>query len=62
MTQLRKVADLRRFTEIETTITQPIENALDIADKIAEKTKIRFTHTEMFEKLREKCEVNIVSV
>ena len=34
-------------------LTESVEDALDVADKLAEETNARFTHTEMFEKLRE---------
>ena len=34
-------------------LTESVEDALDVADKLAEETNARYTHTEMFEKLRE---------
>lgn len=34
-------------------LTESVEDALDIADKMAEETDERFTHEEMFAKLRE---------
>ena len=33
--------------------TESVEDALDVADKIAEKTTGRYTHEEMFAKLKE---------
>ena len=33
--------------------TESVEDALDVADKVAEKTTGRYTHEEMFAKLRE---------
>ncbi len=34
-------------------LTMPDEEALDVADKMAEETGRRYTHEEMFSKLRE---------
>lgn len=34
-------------------LTEPIEDALEAADKMAEETNKRYTHEEMFSKLRE---------
>ena len=34
-------------------LTESAEDALDIADKVAEETNKRYTHEEMFAKLRE---------
>lgn len=34
-------------------LTETIEDALDIADKMAEETSDRYTHEEVFSKLRE---------
>ncbi len=34
-------------------LTMPDEDALDVADKMAEETGRRYTHEEMFSKLRE---------
>lgn len=34
-------------------LTESIEDALDVADKMAEETNKRYTHEEMFSKLRE---------
>lgn len=33
-------------------LTESVEDSLDIADKMAEETNKRYTHEEMFEKLR----------
>lgn len=54
------VSDLRnKFTEIESAVKtgSPVyltknEDALDIADKMAEETDKRYTHDEVFAKLR----------
>lgn len=35
-------------------LTESIEDALDVADKMAEETNKRYTHEEMFAKLKEK--------
>ena len=34
-------------------LTESVEAALDVADKMAEETEKRYTHEEMFSKLRE---------
>lgn len=34
-------------------LTESMEDALDVADKMAEETNKRYTHVEMFSKLRE---------
>lgn len=34
-------------------LTESLEDELDIADKMAEETNVRYTHEEMFGKLRE---------
>lgn len=34
-------------------LTESMEDALDVADKMAEETNKRYTHEEMFSKLRE---------
>ena len=34
-------------------LTESVEDALDVADKTASETKVRYTHNEMFSKLRE---------
>ena len=34
-------------------LTESIEDALDVADKMADETNKRYTHEEMFSKLRE---------
>ena len=34
-------------------LTESIEDALDVADKMAEETNERYSHEEMFAKLRE---------
>lgn len=34
-------------------LTESMEDALDVADKMAEETSKRYTHEEMFSKLRE---------
>lgn len=34
-------------------LTESVEDALDIADKMAEENDERYTHSEMFSKLRE---------
>ena len=34
-------------------LTESVEIALDVADKMAEETEKRYTHEEMFSKLRE---------
>ncbi len=34
-------------------LTESIEDALDVADKMAEETNKRYTHEEMFTKIRE---------
>ena len=34
-------------------LTESVEDALDVADKMAEETNKRYTHEEMFSKLRE---------
>jgi prevent-host-death family protein len=33
-------------------LTENVENALDAADRMAEKTDVRYTHEEMFSRLR----------
>lgn len=35
-------------------LTESIEDALDVADKVAEETEKRYTHEETFAKLRER--------
>ena len=55
MTQIRRVLDLENgFAETETTATRSEEDALDVADKLAEETNVRYTHTEVFGRLRGK--------
>ncbi len=39
--------------EAYSVLTESIEDALDVADKAAEETNKRYTHEEMFGKLRE---------
>lgn len=34
-------------------LTESVEDSLDVADKMAEETNKRYTHEEMFSKLRE---------
>lgn len=34
-------------------LTESVEDALDVGDKVAEETNKRYTHEEMFAKLRE---------
>ena len=34
-------------------LTESVEDALDVADKMAAETKVRYTHNEMFSKLSE---------
>ena len=34
-------------------LTESVEDVLDVADKVAEETNKRYTHEEMFAKLRE---------
>ena len=37
-----------------TQLVERVENALDDADKLAEETSVRFTHEDVFDKLRKK--------
>lgn len=41
-------------------LTESAEDALDIADKVAEETNKRYTHEEMFAKLRDAAKDNII--
>ena len=51
MIHIRPVSDLRnKFTEIR--LTEDVEHALDTADRMAEESDVRYTHDEVFSKLR----------